>query len=138
MSRVTIALAAVVAAAVTAAPAAAGAQDSGRHGARAHATRHRVVIHKCVSGTAVAPKTYVLACGDGYTGLQQLHWKRWGSRTATATGRGFVNTCTPNCAAGRPATYPVVVTVSRLSNGAYSHLVVKATGRRPKGVAKTA
>lgn len=139
MSRIRIAFAAVVTAAVTVAPgapAAARAHVSNQLGARAHAARHRAVIHKCVSGTAVAPKTYVLACGDGNTWLQQLRWKHWGSRTATATGRGFVNTCTPSCAAGRPATYPVLVTVSRLSNGAYGHLVVKATGSRPKGVAK--
>lgn len=138
MSRVRVALAAAVATAVVAAPAAARDNHSGDHSARQHTGRHGAVIHKCVSGTAVAPKTYILACGDGNTGLERLHWRHWGTATATATGRGFVNTCTPSCAAGKPATYAVIVTASRLSKGAYGRLVVKATGRRPKGIAKTA
>jgi len=56
----------------------------------------------------------------------------WGARTATATGKGFANTCTPSCVGGKLVTYPVKVVVSRLSRGQYHHMVVTTTGRHPK------
>lgn len=131
MNRIRIALAATAVAAVAAAPAAAREQA-----ARDRAVNHSTVLHKCVSGTAVAPRTYVLACADGNTWLQRLHWSHWGSSTATATGSGVVNSCTPSCAAGEPLTYAVTVTASHPAHGAYGRLVVTATGKRPHGVAK--
>lgn len=36
---------------------------------------------------------------DGAVFLLGLHWTRWGGRTAAATGRLYVNTCDPFCAA---------------------------------------
>lgn len=120
-------LAALGVAAVAAAPA-------GAHMLRRNSTR-KPVIHKCVKGTVAAPKTYTLACGDGYTGLQDLRWADWGAKTASAVGKGFANTCTPSCVAGKIVTNPVTLTVSGLSGGQYQRIVVTARGKHPKLVA---
>ncbi len=128
MSRLTHPLAVLVAGAAAAMPATASAHA---HAVARHRRAPKAVIHLCARGTAVAPRSYVLSCGDGGTGLVKLHWTHWGERTATATGRAFVNTCTPTCVAGHYLTYPVKVTVSHLSGGAYHLIVVADAGKRP-------
>ncbi|HLH64646.1 MAG TPA: hypothetical protein VKV27_03005 [Solirubrobacteraceae bacterium] len=118
------------------------APPAGAHGAIAAPTgkptgARRAVLRTCTGTAAVAPRGYVLACGDGYTGLEHLRWAHWGAPTATATGRAFANDCTPSCVAGRILTWPVRVTASALRAGAYHRLTVTATGRRPKGRSRT-
>jgi hypothetical protein len=70
------------------------------------------VVPLCTQHTAVAPKEWTLACGDGNYWLTGLRWHGWDSAKATATGTGHANDCTPNCAAGHFHTFAVTVTVS--------------------------
>ena len=87
-----------------------------------------------------APKSLVLACGDGNYELAGLSWHSWGNSTATASGKARANDCTPNCAAGHFHTYPVTVTVSRLRPCGraryYARLAISYAGKRPAGIAK--
>ncbi|MDX2393657.1 MULTISPECIES: hypothetical protein [unclassified Streptomyces] len=71
-----------------------------------------VVVVDCFDQAQVRPEEYLLACGDGNNRLVDLHWKTWGSNTATATGTDMVNDCRPYCAAGRFRPYPVTVTLA--------------------------
>lgn len=83
----------------------------------------------------VRPKGIVIACADGGLGFAKLTWTRWGAPTATGQGELYENRCEPNCASGKYATYPVLVTLSRVRNssrGAYfSELTVTWKGHRP-------
>ncbi|MEV7543106.1 hypothetical protein [Streptomyces sp. NPDC089915] len=94
--------AAALALAMAAAPAA----------AHAPADPYPVVVVDCFSAAQVQPEEYILACGDGNNRLVGLHWRTWGTSTATATGTDMVNECRPDCAAGRFRPYPVTVTLS--------------------------
>jgi hypothetical protein len=86
------------------------------------------VVPLCTAKTAVAPKTWTLACADGNYWLTGLRWKDWGSEKATATGVAHANDCTPNCAAGHFHTHAAVVTLTRLHSCSgkreYANLVV--------------
>jgi hypothetical protein len=59
------------------------------------------------------PKQIVIACADGTETLKSLKWSRWNAREATGTGRDYVVSCTPDCAAGHRTVYPVTVTLSK-------------------------
>src|SRR5438128_12181182 len=67
------------------------------------------------AGSAAAPVYYRLPLNDhavvkpkriefSDASLTKLHWRHWGARRATATGRARINTCTPTCAAGNVIT----------------------------------
>ncbi|MGH3025741.1 MAG: hypothetical protein ACRDLR_04775, partial [Gaiellaceae bacterium] len=87
-----------------------------------------------------APKSLVLACADANYGLVRVHWRAWGTGTATATGAVSANDCTPSCAAGHFHTYPVTVTADHLRGcgraRTYERLTIAYAGPRPKGVTK--
>lgn len=100
----------------------------------AHQRASRARIVDCTGHQVVAPRSYVLACGDGNTALVRLHWTHWGGRRATATGTEELNLCVPDCADGRLARFPVRVIAERLRGGRYRELVVRAGARRPRGV----
>jgi hypothetical protein len=70
------------------------------------------VVPLCTQHTAVAPKTWVLACGDGNYWLAGLRWHWWGGASATARGTAHQNDCRPYCAAGHFHASAVTVTVS--------------------------
>jgi hypothetical protein len=59
------------------------------------------------------PKEVTLTCADGNTVLRNLHWSSFGGLTAAARGTFEVNTCTPNCAEGRMASYTVQLRATR-------------------------
>jgi hypothetical protein len=59
------------------------------------------------------PAQIVIACTDGTEMLKGLKWSRWNGREATGTGRDYVVSCTPDCAAGHRSVYPVTVTLTK-------------------------
>jgi hypothetical protein len=60
--------------------------------------------------TAVSrPKLLTLSCGDGNTVLKGLSWSSFGGSTARAKGTFVMNTCEPNCAAGKAVSFKVSV-----------------------------
>ena len=60
--------------------------------------------------TAVSrPKLLTLSCGDGNTVLKGLSWSSFGGSTARAKGTFLMNTCEPNCAAGKDVSFKVNV-----------------------------
>lgn len=89
------------------------------------------------SSAKVRPTTITVACGDGGAWVQGMTWTSWGPATATGSGQFYQNTCQPNCAEGKPASYPARVTLSGVENdpaGAYfSHLTVTWEGSAPPG-----
>ncbi|HTU29269.1 MAG TPA: hypothetical protein VMF07_07805 [Solirubrobacteraceae bacterium] len=95
---------------------------------------HHVTIVDCTGHRVIAPRTYVLACGDGNTTLTRLRWSHWGETTATAAATEELNLCIPDCVDGRVARFPVTVTAERLRDHRYHEVVVTAGPRRPKGV----
>jgi len=57
----------------------------------------------------IRPKLLTLSCGDGNTVLKDLRWSSFGGSTARATGTFVMNTCEPNCAAGKAVSFKVNV-----------------------------
>lgn len=98
----------------------------------------RTYLIECVEeNLRRAPRTFDLTCADANMRLTQLKWKNWGAKTATATGKVAVNTCSPSCDKGKWASYAVKVSASKLAMGetarAYQTLTVTSTGKRPAG-----
>jgi len=87
-----------------------------------------------------APPELTLACPDANYLLTHLRWRHWGGSVASATGTARANDCTPFCAAGHFHSYPVTVTVDRLTrcNSAhyYARLTIVFAHARPAGVAR--
>jgi hypothetical protein len=83
------------------------------------------------------PKSLTLACGDGNTVLKGLKWSSFGGATAQAKGKLEMNTCEPNCAAGKDVSYPVSVKATsprtcKKGVRVYNKLTLRFTGRAPK------
>jgi len=75
----------------------------------------------CVGKTPARPAEVVLTCADANVSAQHLTWTGWGEPFAAAVGELSVNSCTPNCAAGKFQTFKVV-------------LVVRGARRCPSGI----
>jgi hypothetical protein len=104
------------------------------------------------------PSSFIIACGDGGTGVEHLVWQAWGDPVALGSGFAFANDCEPNCVAGGTHhaaaemyvsrlrkcggklqyTYAVVVTtnasVADRTAGAYH---IACAGRGSSGVSRT-
>ncbi|MET7455732.1 hypothetical protein ABZT03_28345 [Streptomyces sp. NPDC005574] len=100
----------------------------------------RTVLVDCLWHPEVRPTEFILACGDGNSRLSSLHWRRWNSERAVATGINSVNDCKPYCAAGRFHDYPVVVRLDRSQPwkkhprlGHYTRITLVYTDTRPEG-----
>lgn len=76
------------------------------------ATRPAYLAAHCVD--AVVRPVSVTPCHQLRRQLVGLHWKRWGGRTATATGWLSRNTCVPDCPSGGTDLDRVRVTADRL------------------------
>lgn len=100
-----------LAAAAAPASAAASATPSAAHVVR-QGPRDPVLVD-CLSHPTVRPSALIIACGDGNSRLESMHWTRWGPNGARGVGVNVVNDCKPYCAAGTFHSYPVVV---RLAN----------------------
>lgn len=95
-------------------------------GAGAGAGAANAVIHDCKQQSVTRPSQYTLACGDGTTSLNKLQWSNWGASTATATGVYETVVCSPSCAAGTEHSYPATVSLTGLSDGAYTKMAISA------------
>ena len=73
----------------------------------------KTVVVNCLFKPQTRPSSVVLTCADANDVLAQLHWVSWGSSAAFATGIEQINNCTPNCAAGKFISYPVLVDLWR-------------------------
>jgi hypothetical protein len=94
-----------------------------------------VKITNCVKASS-RPKTLTLACGDGNTVLSGLRWSSFGGKSARASGTLQMNTCSPNCAAGKVVRYPVSVSAGdtrtcKAGLRVYDKLTLRFTGRAP-------
>lgn len=70
------------------------------------------VLVDCFRHPTVRPSALIIACGDGNSRLESVHWTRWGPNGASGEGVNVVNDCKPYCAAGTFHSYPVVVTLA--------------------------
>ena len=61
-------------------------------------------ITNCNSASS-RPKLLTLTCGDGDTVLKGLRWSSFGGSIARAKGTFVMNTCEPDCAAGRDVSF---------------------------------
>ncbi|MBW4076970.1 MAG: hypothetical protein HIU84_00345 [Acidobacteria bacterium] len=81
-----------------------------------------VSIYDCSTTSSVAPSSMVLTCADANTLVKNLRWSGWGEPTATATGLGSWNDCTPNCASGKWKSAPVTISAYRIRHGHYTRV----------------
>jgi hypothetical protein len=93
-------------------------------------------------GQAIAPASMTLTCADANYGLAAMKWQNWGAASAKGSGSASANDCTPNCAAGKFASFPVTATASGIATclsgrTQYTRLVLTYSGVRPAGIAVT-
>lgn len=80
------------------------------------AVSHKVWVRDCPGDKyKVAPKGFVVACGDGNTYLEKITWSNWGARRAHGQAQLWVNECVPNCASGTFVHEAAAVTLTRLA-----------------------
>jgi hypothetical protein len=95
-----------------------------------------VKITNC-NAAASRPKLLTLTCGDGNTVLKGLSWSTFGGSSAQAKGTFVINTCEPDCAAGKDVSYPVTAKATsprtcKKGVRVYNKLTLQFTGRAPK------
>ena len=98
----------------------------------------RYVLVNCENKAQVRPGGYVLACADGGTGLESLHWTSWTPRLASGYGTEYQNDCLPSCAEGHEHYYPALVVAwgsgsvpGHPAERRYTELTIIYTGARP-------
>jgi hypothetical protein len=77
------------------------------------AAQGKTVVVNCLLKQQTRPSSLILTCADANDVLADLHWVSWGPTAAFATGIEQINDCTPDCAAGKFITYPVLVDLWR-------------------------
>lgn len=60
------------------------------------------------------PSSFIIACGDGGSGVEHLVWQSWGDPVAQGSGFAFANDCEPSCVAGGVHHAAAEMYVSRL------------------------
>jgi hypothetical protein len=85
---------------------------------------------------ASSPKLLTLTCADANTALKGMTWSSFGGPAAQGRGTFVMNTCEPNCAAGKDVSYPVKVKATgalTCKHGlrVYGRLALHFTGRAP-------
>jgi hypothetical protein len=105
------------------------------YGAMVASAASTVKITNCVKASA-RPKNLTLACGDGNTVLSGLRWSSFGGPSAQARGTLKMNTCEPNCAAGKVVSYPVAVSATAIRKckaglRVYNKVTLRFTGSAP-------
>jgi hypothetical protein len=90
---------------------------SARSGATAPAspavTQRSTVVVDCSGQRQTRPSSFILTCADANDALTALHWVSWAASQAFGTGTEKVNACTPDCADGKFASYPALITLWR-------------------------
>ena len=88
------------------------------------------------------PSTVIVTCADAGLSIQKITWSSFGGATASASGSAHINSCTPNCTAGKFSVYSVQITASkprrcREGRSDYRQLKLTYTAKRPPGVARS-
>jgi hypothetical protein len=102
----------------------------------------QVWVNNCVK-EHYKPTEIVLACGDGNTLLEKLHWSSWSASKAAGSGTYSVNDCTPTCVAGHFVNYPVTVTLSKpractgQKHRVFSHAAIATSTKDAKYLTKS-
>jgi hypothetical protein len=109
---------------------------------RSTGTKNMTVMESCNHQALIRPGSYMIACGDGSEYLASLHWSTWTSTVATATGRFYLNGCTPSCAKGKWSTSDVLAvlwaaTKTHSGQREFMRMTVIYTGKRPAHTAQT-
>lgn len=113
----------VIAAAAAIGPALTGGAALTGAAAVAQAPLPRVMT--CAGKVVMKPTSYVVTCADANTYFNSVHWKNWGTRSATATATLVQNDCIPYCAAGKFKRYPATLTFSVPRSTKYGTLFSK-------------
>jgi hypothetical protein len=108
------------------------------HSAAAQPAATRYVLVNCENKAQIRPGGYVLACADGGTGLENLHWTSWTPRLASGYGTEYQNDCRPSCAEGHEHYYPALVVAwgagsvpGHPAERRYTELTIIFPGARP-------
>lgn len=85
---------------------------------------------------ASSPRLLTLTCADANTALKSMVWSSFGGPSAQGKGTFVMNTCEPNCAAGKDVSYQVKVKATgalKCKHGlrVYGRLALQFTGRAP-------
>jgi hypothetical protein len=85
---------------------------------------------------ASSPRLLTLTCADANTALKGMTWSSFGGAAAQGKGTFVMNTCEPNCAAGKDVSYPVSVKATgalKCKHGlrVYGKLALEFIGRTP-------
>ncbi|MCU1488654.1 MAG: hypothetical protein JWM85_59 [Acidimicrobiaceae bacterium] len=73
--------------------------------ALASSTARTEKLVDCTGKPVVKPTEIIITCADAGEVLQGIHWSRWTTGDARGTGTYVLNTCTPDCAAGKFVRY---------------------------------
>jgi hypothetical protein len=55
----------------------------------------------------------------------RIRWSKWTSARASGSGTLWINSCSPNCAAGSYVPHPVTLAASRVRAGRFTHLLLR-------------
>jgi hypothetical protein len=84
------------------------------------------VLSTSDGGSVIEPATIYFG-GAANDDLTNITWSTWGPATASGTGQGYVNNCTPDCAEGTVITDTFTVTLSQPENGMFTVLTTTDT-----------
>lgn len=76
----------------------------------------RVYGRYLCAGPRVRPSQIVFTCADSNFGMQSIHWRSWGGRTARGRGVEYYNDCNPFCAAGQFHYRRATITLYRIGH----------------------
>ena len=108
-------------------------------GASAQTPQSTVLFPSDCEHESAEPHSIVVTCADGNFRIRSIRWSSWMATSATGRGIARVNTCAPNCAEGRNASYravtvrlwrPLLCTGTGVSQ--FSHLTYRFTRERPR------
>jgi hypothetical protein len=92
-------------------------------------------------GLTARPTEIVISCADAGLGVGHLTWSSWTASSATGQGSLWLNLCTPDCADGTYAHYPVKTALSHVKDSSdgpwFSVLTITFEGTRPHSLPGT-
>ncbi|MBO3143360.1 hypothetical protein [Dermatophilus congolensis] len=105
------------------------------------AKKGQFYLQDCDKSLVQRPSSFTLACADSNSALDSVKWDNWGDTQATGSAVLRENSCVPNCAEGKPVSYPVRIkaTGALTANGAgaYTSIEITYTDKVPEGQDKT-
>lgn len=101
---------------------------------RPAAAAPRIALYDCDNKPVVRPGEFDIFC-DGSDSLAKLNWTSWNTTEAVGTGVNWIDSCVPNCAAGKWQRENVIVVLWRgepvahhKGQSAYSKMTLLFTG----------